>query len=81
MLYLQRKKRLYNHVNTVWRGGFTDNSTLSPLIIEEEVDAMSSGNEYDVEYMSKYMLEDICDEGQFYPSINRKEAQYKISGH
>ena len=58
-----------------------NNSTLALLIGEEEIYAMSSGNEYDAEYMSKYMLEDICDEGQFYPSINRKEAQYKISDH
>ena len=42
---------------------------------------MSSGNESDAEAMSIYMLEDICDGSQSRPSINMREARYKIHDH
>ena len=42
------------------------------------MDAMSSGHEYDSEPISTDMLEDICDGSQSRPSINRREARYKI---
>ena len=42
---------------------------------------MSSGNEYDSEPMSTGMLKDIHDGSQYYPSINRREARYKIHDH
>ena len=42
------------------------------------MDAMSSGNESDAEPMSKDVLEDICDGSQSYPSINTREARYRI---
>ena len=42
------------------------------------MDEMSSGDEYDAETMSTDMLEDICDISQSHPSINRREARYKI---
>ena len=35
-------------------------STITPLIIEKEIDAMSSGDDYDDEPMFREMLEDIC---------------------
>ena len=39
---------------------------------------MSSVDEYDAEPMSTDMLEDIHDGSQSHPSINMREAQYKI---
>ena len=42
------------------------------------MDAISSGNEYDAEPMSTYILEDICDGNQSHPIINRRETHYKI---
>ena len=39
---------------------------------------MSSGDKYDAETMSMYMLEYICYGSQSHPSINRREARYKI---
>ena len=57
---------------------FDDNSTISPLISEEEMDAMSSGNQSIDEPMSTGMLQDIRDGSQSHPSVNRREARYKI---
>ena len=85
----------YNHVCTVWRGELLsetrddaasgnesdDYSTLAPLNIEEEMNVMSSGDEYDAEPMVVDMSEDICDISQYHPSINRIEACYKIRDH
>ena len=45
------------------------------------MDTMSSGDEYDVEPMSTEMLEDIRDDSQSHPSINMREACYKIGDH
>ena len=45
------------------------------------MDAISSGDEYDVEPMSTYMLEDIRDGGQSHTIINRIEARYQINDH
>ena len=45
------------------------------------MDTISSGDEYDDEPMSMDMLEDICDSSQSHPSINRREARYKIRDH
>ena len=42
------------------------------------MDAMSSGDESDAEPMPTDMLEYICDGSQSHPSINRREARYKI---
>ena len=58
-----------------------ENSTLSPSISEEKMDAMSSGDKSDAGPMSKYMLEDIRDGSQSHPIINRRETQYKILDH
>ena len=55
-----------------------DNSTMPPLISEEEMDAISLGDESDAEPMSTYMLEDIRDFGQPNLSVNRRETRYKI---
>ena len=42
------------------------------------MDKMSSGYESGAEPMSTYMLEDICDRSQSRPSINIRDARYKI---
>ena len=49
-----------------------------PLIIEEEIDAVSSGDESDAEPMSTDMLEDIFESSQSHLSINMREVRYKI---
>ena len=64
--------------NTESGNKYYDNSTLSPLISEEEMDTMSSVNEYDAEPMPTDMLEDTCDISQSRTSINSREACYKI---
>ena len=42
------------------------------------MDMMSSGDESDAEPMSTDTLEDICDGNQSHPSVNRRDACYKI---
>ena len=54
---------------------YDDSSTLSPIISEEEIDAVSSGGESDNELT---MLEYISDESQYHLIINRREACFKI---
>ena len=51
---------------------------MPPLLSEEEIDVMDSGDESDDEPMSTEMLEDICDGSQSRLSVNRREARYKI---
>ena len=51
---------------------------MPPLISEEEMDAMDSGDESDGEYMSTEMLEEIFDGSKSHPRVNRREARYKI---
>ena len=58
-----------------------DDSTMLPLISEEEMDMMDSVVDSDDEYMSTEMLEDICEGIQFNPSVNRREARYRIRDH
>ena len=55
-----------------------DDSTIPPLIIEAKIDEISSVNESDAEPMPTYMLEDINEGIQYYPSVNRREVIYKI---
>ena len=55
-----------------------DNSIMPPLLSEEEMDAMDSGNESDHDLISTEILEDIRDGSQSHPSVNRRESQYKI---
>ena len=52
---------------------------MPPLIIEEEIDAMDSGDESDDEPMFTDILEDICDVSKTYPSVTIREAHYKIN--
>ena len=51
---------------------------MPPLIIEEEMDAMDSGDELDDEHMSTETFEDIRGGSQSHPSVTRRDARYKI---
>ena len=51
-----------------------DNSDLPILLSEEEMDAVSSSDDYNAEHMSTNMLEYICDFSQSHMIINRREA-------
>ena len=51
-----------------------DNSIIPPLINEEEIDAMDSGDGFEDEPISKQMLEDILDSNKSNPSVKRREA-------
>ena len=41
---------------------------------------MSSGNYSDDKHMSTEIFEDICNVSQSHPSVNRREARYKMRG-
>ena len=45
---------------------------MPPLLIEEEIDAMDSGDKSDDDPMSTEMLENICDGIQSHPNVNRR---------
>ena len=60
-------------------GKSDDNSIILPLLSEEEIDVMDSGDEPYDDPIYMHMLEDICDGSQSHPNVNRREARYKIS--
>ena len=41
-------------------------------MIKEDMDAMDSGDESYHDFISKEMLEDICDGSQYYLNVNQK---------
>ena len=47
-----------------------DDSIMPPLLREEEMDAMDSGNESYHDHISTEMLEDIRDGSQSHPNVN-----------
>ena len=55
-----------------------NNSTMPPLLIEEEMDVMDSGDESDYDTMSTQMLEYICDGIQSHLNVNIRGARYKM---
>ena len=55
-----------------------DKSIMPPLLSEEDMDAMDSGDESDHDLIFMEMLEDICDGSQTHPNVNRIETRYKI---
>ena len=57
---------------------YDDDSTMSPLIIKEEMDTMSSGYEYDDEPISTKVLEYIRGGIKSHLGVNRIEERYKI---
>ena len=48
-----------------------DDSIMPPLLIEEDMDSMDSGNESDHDLISTEMLEDIHDVSQSRPNVNQ----------
>ena len=54
---------------------YDDDSIMTQLLFEEEMDMMDSGYEFEDENMSTEMLEEICDGSKFHPSVNRREAR------
>ena len=51
---------------------------MPPLLSEEEMYAMDSGDESDHVLISTEMLEDIREGSQSHPNINKRESGYKI---
>ena len=49
------------------------------MMIEQDMDAINSGDESDHDLISTEMLEDIRDGCHTHPNVNRREARYKIS--
>ena len=47
-------------------------SIMQPLLIEEEMYAMDSGDESDDDLISTEMLEDICVVSQSHPNVNQR---------
>ena len=54
-----------------------DDSILPPLLREEDIDAMDSGDVLDHDIISMDMVEDICDRSQSHPNVNQRESRYK----
>ena len=52
-----------------------DNSIMPPLLSEEEIDAMDSGDDSDHDLISTDMLEDISDGSRSHPNVNQIEAR------
>ena len=50
-------------------------------MIEQYMNAMNYGDESDRDLISTEMLEDICDGSQTHPTVNKREARYKIRDH
>ena len=50
----------------------------SIMMIEQDMDAINSGDESDNDLISTKMLEDIRDGSQTHPNVNRRETRYKI---
>ena len=57
---------------------YDDYSIIPPLLSEEEMDEMDSGNDSDDEPMSTETLEEICGGSKSHPNVNRRESRYKI---
>ena len=55
-----------------------NDSIMSPLLSEEDIYAMDSGDESYHDLISTEMLEDIRDGVQSHPNVNQIEACYKI---
>ena len=58
-----------------------DDSIMPPLLSEEEMDSMDSGDESEHDLISTQMLEKISDGSQCHPSVNQREDRYKICYH
>ena len=50
----------------------------SIMMNEQDMENINSGDESDHDLISTDMLEEIRDESQTHPNVNRREARYKI---
>ena len=48
------------------------------MMSKQDMENLNSGDESDHDLISTEMLEDIRDESQTHPNVNRMEARYKI---
>ena len=55
-----------------------DDSSMPPLLSEEDADAIDSGDDSDHDVISTEMLEDVRDGSQSHPNVNKRESCYKI---
>ena len=51
---------------------------MPPILSEEDMDAMDSGDKSEDDLIFTDMLEDICDGSQSHPNVNQRESCYKI---
>ena len=58
-------------------GDKSDNESI--MMSEQDMDAINSGDESYHDLISTEMLEDIHDEIQTHPNVNRRESRYKIN--
>ena len=64
--------------NYAERGDKSDSKSI--MMSEQDMDAITYGDESDHDLTSTEMLEDIRDGSQTHPNFNRREAHYKIRG-
>ena len=77
--YFGERDLLYETHDEAESGDESDEDSVMPLLlIEEEMDAIYSGDVSEDEPMSMEILEDICDGSKSHPSVNRRETRYKI---
>ena len=62
--------------NNAKSGEESDNESI--MMSEQDMDAINSGDESDHDLISTEMLEDICDESQTHPTVNKREARFEI---
>ena len=62
--------------NDTESGDESDNESI--MMSEQDIENINSSDESDHDLISTEMLEDICDGSQTHPSIDRREAKYKI---
>ena len=73
---------LYENCDDTESGNkYDDDSTMPPLISEEKMDVMDSGDESEDEPMSTEMLEDIRNGSNYHPGVNKIETRYKRHDH
>ena len=62
--------------NDTESGDESDNESI--MMSEQDMDAINYGDKSDHDLISTEMLEDIRDGSQTHPTVNRREAHYKI---
>ena len=62
--------------NDAESGDESDNKSI--MMSEQDIDAINSGDESDLDIIYTEMLEDIRDGSQTHPNVNKRDARYKI---